>query len=54
MVAATVFLEHDNISFSVVLSSKEAAEAIRHVVKESNKSINPDCNDRTGPQRGTK
>ena len=31
----TTFLEHDNTSFSRVLLSKEVAEIIKHIVKES-------------------
>ena len=43
---ATTFLEHDNTSFSRVLLSKEVAEIIKHVVKESSNPIHPNCNDR--------
>ena len=43
---ATTFLEHDNTSFSRVLLSKEVAEIIKHIVKESSNPIHPNCNDR--------
>ena len=46
MVATTIFLEHDNTSFSRVLLSKEVAEIIKHIVKESAKPIHPKCNER--------
>ena len=46
MVATTTFfLEQDNTSFSRVLLSKEVAEIIKHIVKESAKPIHPNCND---------
>jgi len=43
---APVFLEHDSNSFSKILLSKEIADIIKHVVKESTKTIHPNCNDR--------
>ena len=43
---ATTFLEQDNTSFSRVLLSKEVAEIIKHIVKESSNPIHPNCNDR--------
>ena len=46
MVATTTFLEQDNTSFSRVLLSKEVAEIIKHIVKESSNPIHPNCNDR--------
>ena len=35
---ATNFLEHDNYSFSKILLSKEVADIIKQVVKESNQA----------------
>ena len=43
---ATTFLEHDNYSFSKILLSKEVADIIKQVVKESTSTIHPNCNDR--------
>ena len=40
---ATTFLEHDNVSFSKILLSKEVADIIKQVVKESTKTIHPNC-----------
>jgi len=42
---ATNFLEHDNTSFSKILLSKEVADIIKQVVKESTDTIHPNCND---------
>ena len=41
----TTFLEHDNVSFSKILLSKEVADIIKQVVKESTNAIHPNCND---------
>ena len=41
---ATTFLENDNVSFSKILLSK-VADIIKQVVKESTKTIHPNCND---------
>lgn len=41
----TNLLEHDNISFSEILLSKEVADIIKQVVKESTTTIHPNCND---------
>ena len=43
---ATIFLEHDNSSFSKLLLSKEVADIIKQVVRESTKTIHLSCNDR--------
>jgi len=43
--AATTFLEHDNASFSKILLSKEVADIIKQVVKESTNNIHLNCND---------
>ncbi len=43
---ATNFLEHDNTSFFKILLSKEVAEIIKQVVKDSTYAIHPSCNDR--------
>ena len=45
IMTATTFLEHDNVSFSKILLSKEVADIIKQVVKESTKTIHPNCND---------
>ena len=42
---ATPFLEHDNSSFSKLLLSKEVADIIKQVVRESKKTTNLGCND---------
>ena len=42
---ATPFLEHDNSAFSKILLSKEVADIIKQVVKESTRAIHPQCND---------
>ncbi len=42
---ATTFLEQDNYSFSKILLSKEVADIIKQVVRESTKSIHLDGND---------
>jgi hypothetical protein len=39
-------LEHDTSSFSKILLSKEVADIIKQVVKESTPTVNPKCNDR--------
>ena len=41
---ATTLLEHDNVSFSKILLSKEVADIIKQVVKESTNTIHPNCN----------
>ena len=43
---ATNSLEHDNLSFSKILSSKEVADIIKQVVKESTPTVCPKCDDR--------
>ena len=43
---AARFLEHDNYSFSKILLSKEVADIIKQVVRESTLAIHPSCNDR--------
>ncbi len=42
---AARFLEHDAYSFSKILLSKEVADIIKQVVREST-AIHPSCNDR--------
>jgi len=42
---ATTLLEHDNVSFSKILLSREVADIIKQVVQESTKTIHPNCND---------
>ena len=42
----TTFLEHDNSSFSKILLSKEVADIIKQVVKDSVPTVHPVCNDR--------
>jgi len=39
-------LEHDTSSFSKILLSKEVADIIKQVVKESTPTVNLKCNDR--------
>lgn len=39
-------LEHDKSSFSKILLSKEVADIIKQVVKESTPTVKPKCNDR--------
>ena len=43
---ATTFLEHDNFSFSKLLLSKEVADIIKQVIKESIQTVHHPCNDR--------
>ena len=43
---ATDSLEHDKSSFSKILLSKEVADIIKQVIKESTPIIGPKCNDR--------
>ncbi len=43
---AARFLEHDPYSFSKILLSKEVADIIKQVVRESTQAIHPSCNDR--------
>lgn len=43
---ASTFLEHDNSSFSKILLSKEVADIIKQIVRESTRDIHPKCNDR--------
>ena len=43
---ATAFLEHDNYSFSKLLLSKEVADIIKQVVRESTQIVNLGSNDR--------
>lgn len=43
---ATPFLEHDNYSFSKILLSKEVADIIKQVVKESTSASHLKYNDR--------
>ncbi len=42
---ATNFLEHDNYTFSKILLSKEVADIIKQVVRESTQASHL-CNDR--------
>lgn len=42
----TNFLEHENFSFSKLLLSKEVADIIKAVVKESDQAIHYKCDDR--------
>lgn len=42
----TPFLEHDNISFSKILLSKEVADIIKQAVREATGTIHQPCNDR--------
>ncbi|MCE9652753.1 MAG: hypothetical protein K8Q89_06840 [Nitrosarchaeum sp.] len=39
-------LEHDKLSFSKILLSKEVADIIKHVVKESTPTVRHQCHDR--------
>ncbi|MGY5144433.1 MAG: hypothetical protein ACW9XH_08125 [Candidatus Nitrosopumilus sp. bin_32a] len=41
---ATAFLEHDNYSFSKILLSKEIADIIKQVVRDTS-TIHLKCND---------
>ena len=43
---ATPFLEHDNVSFSQILLSKEVADIIKQAVREATDTIHQPCNDR--------
>lgn len=43
---ATLFLEHDNVSFSKILLSKEVADIIKQVVREASNTVHQQCNDR--------
>jgi len=43
---ATNFLEHDNVSFSKILLSKEVADIIKQVVRESTSTVHLNGNDR--------
>ena len=43
---ATNSLEHDKLSFSKILLSKEVADIIKQVVKESTIIVRPRCDDR--------
>ena len=43
---ATNSLEHDKLSFSKILLSKEVADIIKQVVKESTMTVRPRCDDR--------
>lgn len=43
---ATPFLEHDSISFSKILLSKEVADIIKQAVREATGTIHQSCNDR--------
>ena len=43
---ATNSLEHDKLSFSKILLSKEVADIIKQVVKESTITVRPRCDDR--------
>jgi hypothetical protein len=40
---ATSSLEYDKLSFSKILLSKEVADIIKQIVKESTKTIYPKC-----------
>lgn len=40
------FLEHENLSFSKILSSKEVSDIIKAVVKESSMAVHLKCDDR--------
>jgi hypothetical protein len=42
----TSSLEHDKSSFAKILLSKEVADIIKQIVKESTKTIYPKCDDR--------
>ena len=42
---ATTLIEHDNVSFSKILLSREVADIIKQAVQESTKTIHPNCND---------
>ena len=48
---AAHFLEHDAYSFSRLLLSKEVADIIKQVVRESFLSIHPECNDGENTKR---
>jgi hypothetical protein len=43
---ATNSLEHDKLSFSKILLSKEVADIIKQVVKESTTTVRSRCDDR--------
>ncbi|CAD6524107.1 hypothetical protein NMT12_60078 [metagenome] len=45
------FLEHDSVSFSKILLSKEVADIIKQVVRESTGTVHQQCNDRKNIQR---
>lgn len=45
LMSTTPFLEHDNASFSKILLSKEVAEIIKQIVRESNSQVHLKCND---------
>ncbi|MEX0861143.1 hypothetical protein [Nitrosopumilus sp.] len=44
--AATYFSEQDNPSFSKILLSKEVAEIIKQIVRESTHTVHLKCNER--------
>ena len=48
----TTFLEHDNSSFSKILLSKEVADIIKQIVKESVPAVHSVCDDRETHKRG--
>lgn len=45
LMSTTPFLEHDNASFSKILLSKEVAEIIKQIVRESDPQVHLKCND---------
>ena len=46
LINSTNSLEHDRLSFSKILLSKEVADIIKQVVKESTMTVRPRCDDR--------
>lgn len=42
----SIFLEHDNASFSKILLSKEVAEIIKQVIRETAGTVHQHCYDR--------
>ena len=45
LMSTTHFLEHDNASFSKILLSKEVAEILKQIVRESDPQVHLKCND---------
>ena len=45
MIVVTTYLEHNNTSLSRILPSREIADIIKHVVKESTNPVHPNHDD---------